>query len=189
MEQNIYSKLLSIQSELKAPKGQQNSFGHYNYRSNEDILEAVKPLLLKYNLSLRQSDDVVEIGGRVYVKATSTLLNIDKPEEVIVNTAFAREEPEKKGMDGSQITGASSSYARKYSLNGLFVIDDNEDSDTTNLGDKPIKKITGEQIEKFKTLNVNIENILIRFKVEKIEDLDYNTAEFIIKSKEKAETK
>lgn len=130
---NIQEKLLKIQNELKAPKNQRNSFGNYNYRSCEDILEAVKPLLLSNNLVLTLNDELVQIGDRYYVKATAKLFD-DKGE--ISNTAYAREEEIKKGMDGSQITGASSSYARKYALNGLFLIDDVKDSDTTNQGDE-----------------------------------------------------
>ena len=127
----LYEKLINIQSHLKAPKGQYNSFGKYSYRSCEDIFEAVKPYLEKEQLSLILSDDLVLIGERYYVKATATLTD---GEETITNVAYAREEDTKKGMDGSQITGASSSYARKYALNGLFLIDDVKDSDTTNTG-------------------------------------------------------
>ena len=118
-----------MQKELKAPKDLRNNFGGYNYRSCEGILEAVKPLLIKNDLLLTLSDQMVEVGGRVYVKATAT---VETGEEEITVTAFAREEEEKKGMDGSQITGAASSYARKYALNGLFCIDDAKDSDYTN---------------------------------------------------------
>lgn len=131
----LLEKLLEIQNELKAPKGQYNSFGKYKYRSNEDILEAVKPLLLKHKTTLVVSDEIVQVGDRIYVKATSTLYDTESDDKVC-NTAYAREEFDKKGMDGSQITGSSSSYARKYSLNGLFAIDDNRDSDSTNTHDK-----------------------------------------------------
>jgi len=127
----IYSALATIQKELKAPKGQFNSFGKYAYRSCEDILTALKKLLEKTETVLILNDEVVNIGNRFYVKAIATLSN---GEETITSTAFAREEEIKKGMDGSQITGASSSYARKYALNGLFGIDDNKDSDKTNKG-------------------------------------------------------
>ena len=120
-------ELLEIQKELKAPKNQRNNFGGYNYRSCEDILEALKPLLLKKKLVLRLNDDLVNIGDRYYIKSTAILTN---GTETIENTAYAREEETKKGMDGSQITGAASSYARKYALNGLFLIDDVNDSDT-----------------------------------------------------------
>ena len=123
-------ELISIQSELKAPKSQYNKFGGYKYRKAEDILEAVKPLLAKQKCTLIITDDVVLIGNRIYVKATATIKN--EKGECETTTGWAREEETKKGMDGSQITGASSSYARKYALNGLFAIDDNADSDTTN---------------------------------------------------------
>ena len=122
------NKLAEIQYRLKAPKGQYNSFGKYKYRSAEDILEAVKPHLLMHNCMLFLSDEVVAIGNRIYVKATATITNADGFS--VVNTAFAREEEDKKGMDGCQITGTASSYARKYALNGLFLIDDTKDADT-----------------------------------------------------------
>ena len=125
-------ELISIQSELKAPKSQYNKFGGYKYRKAEDILEAVKPLLAKQKCTLIITDDVVLIGNGIYVKATATIKN--EKGECETTTGWAREEETKKGMDGSQITGASSSYARKYALNGLFAIDDNADSDTTNDG-------------------------------------------------------
>ena len=125
-------ELMAIQSELKAPKSQFNKYGGYKYRKAEDILEAVKPLLAKQKCTLIITDDVVLIGNRIYVKATATIKN--EKGECETTTGWAREEESKKGMDGSQITGASSSYARKYALNGLFAIDDNADSDTTNDG-------------------------------------------------------
>lgn len=125
-------ELITIQSELKAPKTQINSFGGYKYRKAEDILEAVKPLLAKQKCTLIITDDIVMVGNRIYVKATATIRN--EKGEVEEATGWAREEESKKGMDASQITGASSSYARKYALNGLFAIDDNADYDTTNNG-------------------------------------------------------
>lgn len=125
-------ELIAIQSELKAPKSQFNKFGGYKYRKAEDILEAVKPLLNKQKCTLTITDDIVMVGNRIYVKATATIKN--EKGECETTTGWAREEETKKGMDGSQITGASSSYARKYALNGLFAIDDNADSDTTNDG-------------------------------------------------------
>lgn len=124
-------KLIKIQSELKAPKNQRNNFGNYNYRSCEDILEALKPILLANNCTLKLDDDIVMIGNRFYVCAFAIFTDNDTKETITVK-AFAREEETKKGMDGSQITGASSSYARKYALNGLFLIDDTKDSDVTN---------------------------------------------------------
>ena len=126
-------ELLQIQSELKAPKGQFNAYGKYKYRSCEDILEAVKPILKKCNCTLLLSDSLVYVGDRYYIKATATLINVEG--KSISTESYAREEETKKGMDASQITGASSSYARKYALNGLLCIDDNKDSDTTNTGD------------------------------------------------------
>ena len=130
MEENqIYKKLASIQSELKAPKNQYNSFGKYYYRNCEDILEAVKPLCFKYGAAVRVEDEIVLIGDRYYVKATAIFIDAESRVSVS-NTAYAREEDNKKGMDGAQVTGSTSSYARKYALNGLFAIDDTKDSDT-----------------------------------------------------------
>lgn len=136
MSKNIYAKLTEIQVKLNAPKGQYNKFGNYSYRSCEDILEALKPLLNEQKLCLFISDEIVQIGERYYLKATVTLADIES-DNVLTFTGFAREEESKKGMDGSQVTGASSSYARKYALNGAFNIDDNKDSDATNQHDKP----------------------------------------------------
>ena len=126
---NIYGKLAAIQRELKAPKGQYNSFAKYNYRSCEDILEAVKPLCIKNNATLILNDTVREISGRFYVVATATLAD-QESDGVVEADAYAREPQDKKGMDDSQITGMASSYARKYALNGLFCIDDTKDADT-----------------------------------------------------------
>lgn len=165
---NIYEKLLNVQTELKAPKGQYNSFGKYKYRSCEDILEALKPVLDKFKLTLFISDEIVEVGGsyklekkdetvetvgRKYVKATITLVNIEKPDEIIETSALAREEETKKGMDGSQITGASSSYARKYALNGMFMIDDTKDSDSTNTHGKEEKTEAERKKEAIEAIN------------------------------------
>lgn len=122
-------ELMLIQQELKAPKGQYNSFGKYRYRSCEDILEAVKPLLAKHGCILSLTDDIMEAGGRVYVKATATIIKVDNG-TCFTTTAFAREEERKSGMDAAQITGSASSYARKYALNGMFCIDDTKDADT-----------------------------------------------------------
>ena len=120
-------KLINIQKKLKAPKGNFNKFGNYKYRSCEDILEAVKPLLAEEGCTLTLSDDIMMVGDRFYVRATATITDGTEKFEV---SAFAREEETKKGMDGSQITGTASSYARKYALNGLFLIDDTKDADT-----------------------------------------------------------
>lgn len=133
----LNEKLTDIQSRLNAPKGQYNSFGRYNYRSCEDILVAVKPLLKEHGLAITLVDNVEAVGNRYYIKATATIAD---GESTISTFAYAREEESKKGMDGSQVTGASSSYARKYALNGLFAIDDNKDSDSTNNGSQSSKK-------------------------------------------------
>lgn len=128
--QTIHKALLRIQGNLKAPKGKYNNFGGFNYRSCEDILNAVKPLLQETETTLVLTDEVVLIGDRFYVKATATLSNgTDTP---IVTSALAREDLTKKGMDGAQLTGATSSYARKYALNAMFAIDDNADNDAMN---------------------------------------------------------
>ena len=128
---NVYEKLIAIQSELKAPKSQYNNFGKYAYRNCEDILESLKPLLKEHKSTIYISDEIVTVLERFYVKATVTFIDAETGEN-IKNTAYAREEESKKGMDGSQVTGASSSYARKYALNGMFAIDDTKDSDFTN---------------------------------------------------------
>jgi hypothetical protein len=137
---SIYGKLAAVQSALKAPKSQYNAFGKYNYRNCEDIIEAAKPLLNANGLLLVLSDELQHIGDRFYVKAIATVIDTEDGTSLAV-TAYAREEQEKKGMDGSQVTGASSSYARKYALNGLFAIDDTKDSDTTNTGDTKEQKM------------------------------------------------
>lgn len=130
-------KLVAVQAALKAPKGQFNSFGGYKYRSCEDILEAVKPLLLEQGLQLTITDEPVEVGGRIYIKATATVTD---GSETATVSGYAREAETKKGMDESQITGTASSYARKYALNGLFLIDDTKDADATNEKPKAAQK-------------------------------------------------
>ena len=151
-------ELRNIQAELKAPKGQYNSFGKYHYRSAEDILEAVKPLLAKYGVLMTITDDVISVADRIYVKASVTIEN-SKGVTKAVN-AYAREPQDKKGMDDSQITGTASSYARKYALNGMFLIDDTKDADTdeyaqqtskqnskNNSQQPPICKVCGKPIQ------------------------------------------
>jgi len=144
---NIYEKLGAIQTELKAPKGQFNAFGKYAYRSCEDILEAVKPLANKHKVAVLISDQLIAIGERYYVQATATVADTETTDKIEA-TAYAREEQDKKGMDAMQLTGATSSYARKYALNGLFCIDDTKDSDTTNKHGKEEEKQTTEQPKK-----------------------------------------
>lgn len=141
-------KIVAIQSELKAPKGQYNSFGKYNYRSCEDILEGVKPLLTKHGLVLTIQDSIDLIGDRFYVKATATITD---GKEQLSTSAYARESLDKKGMDASQVTGATSSYARKYALNGLLCIDDTKDADTMDNSKKSTQQ-TQETVYNWSTL-------------------------------------
>ena len=145
----MYQKIINIQQKLKAPKTQRNNFGNYNYRSCEDILEAVKPLLEENKCFLVITDEIINLGNRYYVKATAKLIN-DDGALIAENNGIAREEESEKGMDGSQITGASSSYARKYALNGLFGIDDTKDSDYTNTAVDEVKA-TFSQAKEIKT--------------------------------------
>lgn len=175
--------LKKIQQELKAPKNQRNTFGNYNYRSAEDILEAVKPLLAKHDAQLTLGDEIVEVGGRIYVKATATLTDGKESAKV---SAFAREPEEKRGMDASQITGTASSYARKYALNGLFLIDDTKDADTDEFrkqtngnqqqnnapAPQKISKVTVDSIEGLiaKT-NSDRAKLLAFFKISRLEDM------------------
>ena len=164
-------KLVKIQSELKAAKNQRNNFGKYNYRSCEDILESVKPLLKEAELTLIVTDKIVLIGERYYVEATATLYGDGEP---IVSTAFAREAENKKGMDSAQVTGATSSYARKYALNGLFAIDDSKDVDTDEHhkqtdGNKPATKPKAKLDEKqLKTICTAIEGGNAKYTKDKI---------------------
>lgn len=145
-------KIVAIQSELKAPKGQYNSFGKYNYRSCEDILEGVKPLLAKHGLVLTIQDSIDLIGDRFYVKATATITD---GKEQLSTSAYARESLDKKGMDASQVTGATSSYARKYALNGLLAIDDTKDADTIDNSKKPVQQ-TQETVYNWNSLKARV---------------------------------
>lgn len=127
---NIYEKLSAIQAEIKAPKNLENKFGGYKYRNCEGICEAFKPFEAKYKVALVIEDEIVVVGDRFYVKAIASLIDCEKPDSKVYASAFARESAEKKGMDASQVTGATSSYARKYALNGLLLLDDTKDPDT-----------------------------------------------------------
>ena len=192
---NIFEKVLAIQQELKAPKGQYNSFGKYKYRSCEDILEAVKPICARYGALLTVSDELVYMGDRYYIKATATIIDIEETiNNMIENTAFAREEETKKGMDGSQITGTASSYARKYALNGLFCIDDTKDADTDEYKkqeEKPEPKVNETMIKAIKEAaakyaeikNGNADELLKyylnKYKVKAIEELTYSQGALI----------
>lgn len=172
-EETLVEKLSHVQAELKAPRRQFNNFGNYSFRSQEDILEAVKPLLSKYGLIVTLTDDLRQIGERYYIQATATVT--DKEGAKISVNAYAREPSEKKGMDESQITGATSSYARKYALSGLFAIDDTKDADTNESarmnGKAPAKeyrdapkpqalpKVDGTLLEETKALKINLDNV------------------------------
>lgn len=198
---NIYEKLMNIQKELKAPKSQYNSFGKYKYRSCEDILESVKPLLEKYKVTIILTDKLEQIGERYYIRAMAILFDTES-DNSIENTAYAREEETKKGMDGSQITGTSSSYARKYALNGLLLIDDTKDADTdefakeNNKGktkeEPKEKKITPGQLKVLSKLYTgdNLVKLLELNKIDKLEDMSMEKAnEIILKLKKKGEEK
>ena len=149
---SIYTKLMNVQNELKVPKNNKNTFGNYKFRNAEDILEALKPLLKKYNATVIITDDVVTTGDRYYIKATVKFIDTETG-ETIETSALAREDETKKGFDSSQITGSTSSYARKYALNGLFAIDDTKDSDTTNKHLKDEPTLSDAQIKRLYTIS------------------------------------
>lgn len=190
---NVYQKLNAIQCKLKAPKNQHNSFGKYSYRNCEDILEALKPLLAEFGAAIFITDSIEKIDNRFYVKATVCFLDTENEScSPIMATAFAREEESKKGMDGSQVTGATSSYARKYALNGLFAIDDNKDVDNGQADDTPnapenpddekfdtsIKYATSEQIAYLKqSYNDRLSEFLQKAGVSDIKLLPFDVAE------------
>lgn len=182
---SVYEKLAAVQSELKAPKDKFNKFGGYAYRSAEGILEAVKPILKKHGAVLTLSDTMVEIGGRVYVRAIAEFGDIEDMEKHIGVTAYAREPEEKKGMDTSQITGTASSYARKYALNGLLLIDDTKDADTEEYA-----KQTGKQeavdVKTVKALAKKVkvaeEELLKQAGAEKWEDINERTLDAIFRA-------
>jgi hypothetical protein len=165
---NLIDKLVIIQGTLKAPKNQTNNFGKYKYRSCEDILEALKPHLTTHNLYLSISDELVNLGDRYYVKATVTITDA---KDSLTVSAFAREEESKKGMDGSQVTGTSSSYARKYALNGMFAIDDTKDSDATNTGEKEIKASAEMELQMTNLLNVALAEIKVVDTLDKLKNI------------------
>lgn len=175
-------KLMNIQLELKAPKGQYNCFGKYKYRSCEDILEAVKPVLAKHGCTLTISDGIELIGDRFYVKATATLSDTDSDKSISVS-AYARESQDKKGMDSSQVTGATSSYARKYALNGLFCIDDTKDADIEEhrQQQEPAALTKDELMDKVVALcdakRIKVSDICMMSKVNSLEDLTVDRLE------------
>lgn len=178
----MHTKLMNIQSELKAPKGQYNSFGKYKYRSCEDILEAIKPLLKENACVLTISDSVEMVGDRFYIKATATLRDTESADEISV-TAYAREAEDKKGQDSSQVTGATSSYARKYALNGLFCIDDTKDADIEEhrQQQEPAALTKDELMDKVVALcdakRIKVSDICMMSKVNSLEDLTVDRLE------------
>lgn len=184
---SVYEKLNIVQTELKAPKNQRNNFGGYNYRSCEDILEALKPLLYKNKALVTISDEVVFIGSKNYIKATAKFIDAENGESVEVS-AFAREAETKKGMDDSQLTGATSSYARKYALNGLFAIDDTKDADylNTHTHEEP-RVLSVAQVSELESLikrtNTNREQFLSYFKAQNIRGVDYDKAKALLLKK------
>jgi len=191
----IYKALSEIQRELFVPKGQKNDFGKYNYRSCEDILKAVKPICEQHGCVLTMTNSLENIGARVYVKATAILIELETGER-IESIAHAREEEEKKGMDGSQITGAASSYARKYALAGMFCIDNEKDSDATNThgkdeqNDKPKLeelKATRRQVEALSKIytGTNLEKLLKANNIEEISELSFDKASVLLSQIEK----
>ena len=168
---NIYEKLSAVQQELKAPKDKKNTFAGYSYRSAEGILEAVKPVLKKYGLTLILSDEIQQVGDRTYVKATAWAIDPDGQENLKISvTAYAREAETKKGLDDSQITGTASSYARKYALNGLLLIDDTKDADTDEYQkqtqEDPNAPITAKKVKQIEDLaeqaKVDLKTVLMK---------------------------
>ena len=175
---NIYEKLLCIQEVLKCNKSQYNSFGKYYYRNCEDILEAAKPICKQYGAVLTVSDEIVLIGDRFYIKATATLTDVESGEKVST-AAFAREALDKRGMDESQVTGTASSYSRKFSLNGLFCIDDTKDADALPQGEQAKEptgvKVTAKGIAELQALakkkGVTVESIVSGYKLKTLQDI------------------
>ena len=191
----IYEKLAKVQAELKAPKGQFNSFGKYHYRSQEDILEAVKPILSRQGMTINLTDDIVIVGERYYVKSTAT---VSDGTDTISVTAFAREPSEKKGMDESQITGTASSYARKYALNGLFAIDDTKDSDAeeqpkqtietreaTTAPKQPTNKLDDALIKEASSLKIDLNKVATYLK-KNVQELTNDDLKSCIERKKKS---
>ena len=195
---SIYKKLLAVQTELKAPKNQFNSFGKYNYRNCEDILEAVKPLCLKNNCVLILKDEIVFENSRFYIKAIAQFIDCEAENNNIIECeAFAREEESKKGYDQAQVTGAASSYARKYALNGLFCIDDTKDADYTSHKEEPKRteekpaKVSSENVKYIYTLisktGFDKEKLFEAYKVQSMNDLTAAQATAVINGLKKIE--
>ena len=180
----IYEKLQKIQEELKAPKSNYNNFGGFAYRSAEDMYSAIKPILSKYKALMYITDDVVNIGDRYYIRATVAIVDMEGAENAIYSTAMAREALSKKGMDEAQITGGASSYARKYAMCGMFLIDGGEDPDTLECDNSAKELMTEEQKEKFKELGVDIEKVAIYYKTT-VDEITKSQADDAIARKER----
>ena len=178
----VHEKLMKVQSKLKAPKNQTNTFGKYKYRNQEDILEALKPILAEVKATNTISDEIVLIGERYYIKAVATFTDVETNEFVQVN-GWAREEADKKGMDASQLTGSTSSYARKYALNGLYGIDDTKDSDSLNKGENE-EKATKEQVDQLNNLYRETKlKVLEYYKIKDFNELSTDIASELIARK------
>lgn len=177
----INEKLLEIQTELKAPKSQYNSFGNYKYRNCEDILEALKPLMAKVKVAVVISDEIINIAQRFYVKATAKIIDVESG-EIVETTAYAREPENKKGLDESQITGSTSSYARKYALNAMFAIDDTKDSDyAPDSNSKTDTAPKNKPLSKEKNNNVSRETLIkINKSIDKYATLTNKTPEEVL---------
>ncbi len=188
----VYKKLIEVQNKLKAPKSQFNSFGKYSYRNVEDILEAAKPILKEFGATVFIKDEIELIGERYYIRSIAKFIDIETGEEV-ETVAYAREAEEKKGMDSAQVTGATSSYARKYALNGLFLIDDTKDNDHDTLHKSDIKKeelaINQTQIDSIVQLitdtKTELKPFLEYFKIKEIPQMTAAQASQAIKMLEK----
>lgn len=192
---NIYQKLANIQAKLKVEKNKHNEFGGFDYRSCEDILQAIKPFLQEQKCAIKLDDDLIAINDKVYIKATARLIDIEDKEEVAAS-AFAQEPPKPKAkMDESQTTGSTSSYARKYALNGLFALDDGNDSDKTNNGkeektaDKLITKAQIAEMKKLGFAEERLNGMAKYYKVEKLEQVTFKQAEQAIQKQKKMNAK
>ena len=185
---NIQEKLNKVQTMLVVPKNQYNKFGNYKYRSLEDITEGVRPLLKELGLTLVMSDEIVQVGERYYIKAICTITDTETGES-ITNTAYARESENKKGMDSSQVTGATSSYARKYALNGLFAIDDNKDADTEEFTNTSKNKANSSKKTNNNTSKSNNKALIEKLiKVAELKGYEGEKLQKIIKAKTKKDT-
>lgn len=175
---NVYEKLMIVQSTLKAPKSQKNTFGNYFYRSCEDIVEAVKPILKEVKAVLLFTDELVQIGDRYYIKSTAIFKDVESSGEIQVS-AFARESVNKKGMDDSQITGSTSSYSRKYAANGLFGIDDTKDADTRdNRETKADTQQVSKNPQETKELIAILSNLLTECKISDDQEKQIRNSKF-----------